>query len=82
MALIVIEESLARHKDIQDRLRIEIREIKQEIASLVAQLKRDQDPTKMGRIQAQIGVSFSLLLLKAPGPMGLDLCNSPSPCNS
>lgn len=37
-------------------MHVEIRDIKQEIASLVAQLKRDQDPTKMGRIQAQIGV--------------------------
>ena len=56
-----IEESLAQHEEIQNRLHTEIRAVKQEIASLVTLLKRDQDPTKMGRIQAQIGVSADLI---------------------
>jgi hypothetical protein len=32
-------------------------DIKAEIHRLKMELKRDQDPTKMGRIQRQIGVS-------------------------
>jgi hypothetical protein len=32
-------------------------DVKAEIHRLKKELKRDQDPTKMGRIQKQIGVS-------------------------
>jgi hypothetical protein len=38
-------------------LQLEILDLGDEIAGLTAELRRDQDPSKMGRIQSQIGVS-------------------------
>jgi hypothetical protein len=48
--------SLARHQQIQARLQLEILDVKDEVARLKAELRRDQDPSKMSRIQSQIGV--------------------------
>ncbi|GFZ43857.1 hypothetical protein JCM24511_01577 [Saitozyma sp. JCM 24511] len=47
--------SLARHQQIQARLQLEILDVKDEVARLKAELRRDQDPSKMSRIQSQIG---------------------------
>lgn len=48
--------SLARHQQIQAKIQLEILDLKDEIAKLKLELRRDQDPSKMGRIQDQIGV--------------------------
>ncbi|AAW40845.2 hypothetical protein CNBA3220 [Cryptococcus deneoformans B-3501A] len=48
-------ESLGRHKQIQAKLQLEAMEIREEIARLKAELKRDQDPGKMSVIQSEIG---------------------------
>ncbi|WVQ72512.1 hypothetical protein IAR50_002069 [Cryptococcus sp. DSM 104548] len=47
--------SLSNHKVIQARLSLEIMNIREEIARLKAELRRDQDPGKMSNIQSQIG---------------------------
>lgn len=48
---------MLQHKRIHARLQLEIIDIKEEIALLAEELQRDQDPSKMGKIQSQIGVS-------------------------
>lgn len=53
-----LAESLARHGQIHARLQLEIMDIKEEIEILEGELRRDQDPGKMSRIQSQIGVSL------------------------
>lgn len=50
-------ESLAQHEQIHARLQLEIMDVKEEIEVLEQELRRDQDPGKMSRIQSQIGVS-------------------------
>lgn len=49
--------TLDQHRKIQARLQLQIMDVKQDISRLKAELKRNQDPTKMGKIQKQIGVS-------------------------
>lgn len=53
-----VDEALMRHEQIYARLQLEILDIKDEIDTLEAELRRDQDPGKMSRIQSQIGVSL------------------------
>jgi hypothetical protein len=48
--------TLDQHAKIQAKLQLQIMDIKAEIHRLKMELKRDQDPTKMGKIQKQIGV--------------------------
>ncbi|KAK4684228.1 vacuolar protein sorting-associated protein 53, partial [Tremellales sp. Uapishka_1] len=48
-------ESLSRHHQILARLQLEILDTKDEISRLKAELRRDQDPDKMSRIQRMIG---------------------------
>ncbi|ORY20639.1 Vps53-like protein [Naematelia encephala] len=47
--------SLARHHQVQARVQLEILDVKDQVARLKAELRRDQDPGKMSRIQSQIG---------------------------
>lgn len=61
--------SLARHQQIQAKIQLEILDLKDEIANLKLELRRDQDPSKMGRIQDQIGVRQ----FKRPHDQGLEL---------
>lgn len=56
-----LEESLSSHRQVYARLQLEILDVKEEIELLETELRRDQDPGKMGRIQSQIGVSSSQL---------------------
>lgn len=49
--------SLSRHAEIHAKLQLEIMDVKEEVARLKNELRRDQDPGKMSRIQSQIGVS-------------------------
>lgn len=60
--------SLARHHQIQAKIQLEIMDIKEEISKLKLELRRDQDPSKMGRIQDQIAVSRPLPGSKQPDP--------------
>ncbi|WVF71249.1 hypothetical protein IAT40_006051 [Kwoniella sp. CBS 6097] len=46
--------SLGRHQQIQARLHLEIMDVREEVARLKAELRRDQDPGKMSKIQHQI----------------------------
>ncbi|WRT66449.1 uncharacterized protein IL334_003407 [Kwoniella shivajii] len=46
--------SLSRHQHIHARLQIEILDVRDEVARLKAELRRDQDPGKMTKIQTQI----------------------------
>jgi hypothetical protein len=48
--------SLSQHSKIQARLQLQIMDVKAEVIRLKAELKKDQDPAKMGKIQKQIGV--------------------------
>ncbi|KIR67392.1 vacuolar-sorting protein 53 long isoform [Cryptococcus bacillisporus CA1873] len=48
-------ESLGRHKQIRAKLQLETMGLREEIAKLKAELKRDQDPGKMSNIQSEIG---------------------------
>jgi hypothetical protein len=48
--------TLSQHSKIQAKLQLQILDVKAEAQRLKAELKRDQDPAKMGRIQKQIGV--------------------------
>ena len=48
--------TLSQHSKIQAKLQLQILDVKAEVQRLKAELKRDQDPAKMGRIQKQIGV--------------------------
>lgn len=52
--------ALQHHQQIHARLQLEILECREEIARLKAELRRDQDPARMGHIQKQIGVSSAL----------------------
>ena len=54
------EGTLEQHAKIQARLQLQIMDVKQEISRLKGELRKDQDPTKMGRIQKQIGVSLAV----------------------
>ncbi|ODN82005.1 hypothetical protein L202_02332 [Cryptococcus amylolentus CBS 6039] len=47
--------SLADHKVTHAKLGLEIMDIREEIAKLKAELRRDQDPARMSNIQSQIG---------------------------
>nr|XP_019001124.1 vacuolar-sorting protein 53 long isoform [Kwoniella mangroviensis CBS 8507]OCF64585.1 vacuolar-sorting protein 53 long isoform [Kwoniella mangroviensis CBS 8507] len=47
-------ESLSRHQEIHARLQLEIMDVREEVARLKSELKRDQDPGKMSKIQNQI----------------------------
>lgn len=49
--------SLSRHQQVHAKLQLEIMEVKDEVVRLKGELRRDQDPGKMSRIQTQIGVS-------------------------
>jgi hypothetical protein len=49
-------ESLTRHGQIHARLQLEIMDVVEEIERLEDELRTDQDPGKMSRIQSQIGV--------------------------
>ncbi|WVQ99621.1 hypothetical protein IAU59_006758 [Kwoniella sp. CBS 9459] len=46
--------SLGRHRQIHARLQLEIMNVREEVAKLKAELRRDQDPGKMSKIQHQI----------------------------
>jgi len=48
--------TLSQHSKIQAKLQLQILDVKAEVQRLKGELKRDQDPAKMGRIQKQIGV--------------------------
>ena len=54
-----LASSLSRHQQIQARLQLEIMDVKDEVARLKAELRKDQDPGKMSRIQTQIGVGVT-----------------------
>jgi hypothetical protein len=54
-----IATTLSQHSKIQAKLQLQILDVKAEVQRLKAELKRDQDPAKMGRIQKQIGVCRS-----------------------
>ncbi|WWC70074.1 uncharacterized protein I206_104020 [Kwoniella pini CBS 10737] len=47
-------ESLKRHQQIHAKLQFEIMNVREEISKLKNELKRDQDPSKMSKIQTQI----------------------------
>ncbi|KAK1924299.1 Vps53-like protein [Papiliotrema laurentii] len=47
--------SLSRHQQVHAKLQLEIMEVKDEVVRLKGELRRDQDPGKMSRIQTQIG---------------------------
>ncbi|WVW84018.1 hypothetical protein I302_106045 [Kwoniella bestiolae CBS 10118] len=47
-------ESLNRHQEIHARLQLEIMDVREEVNRLKSELKRDQDPGKMSKIQNQI----------------------------
>ncbi|WWC62062.1 uncharacterized protein I303_104651 [Kwoniella dejecticola CBS 10117] len=47
-------ESLSRHQQIHARLQLEIMDVREEVARLKGELKTDQDPGKMSKIQTQI----------------------------
>ncbi|WWD03081.1 hypothetical protein V865_001127 [Kwoniella europaea PYCC6329] len=47
-------ESLSRHQEIHASLQLEIMDVREEVARLKSELKRDQDPGKMSKIQNQI----------------------------
>jgi hypothetical protein len=59
-------EFLARHNQISARLQLEIMDIQDDISRLKAELRRDQDPSKMGRIQSQIGVCLPPIAYEPP----------------
>lgn len=46
--------ALSRHQQIHARLQLEILDVREEVARLKAELRRDQDPARMGVIQKQI----------------------------
>ncbi|WWD17223.1 hypothetical protein CI109_101661 [Kwoniella shandongensis] len=46
--------SLSSHQKIHARLQLEIMDVREEVARLKVELKRDQDPGKMSKIQSQI----------------------------
>ncbi|KAK8864473.1 hypothetical protein IAR55_001723 [Kwoniella newhampshirensis] len=46
--------SLGSHQKIHARLQLEIMDVREEVARLKVELKRDQDPGKMSKIQSQI----------------------------
>lgn len=48
--------TLSQHAKIQARLQLQILDVKAEVQRLKGELKKDQDPAKMGKIQKQIGV--------------------------
>ena len=48
--------TLSQHSKIQAKLQLQILDVKAEGQRLKGELKRDQDPAKMGKIQKQIGV--------------------------
>jgi len=48
--------TLSQYTKIQAKLQLEIMDVKAEVQRLKGELKKDQDPAKMGRIQKQIGV--------------------------
>ncbi|WVN88398.1 uncharacterized protein L203_103607 [Cryptococcus depauperatus CBS 7841] len=48
-------ESLSKHKQIHAKTELEMIEIRERIARLKADLRADQDPGKMSKIQSQIG---------------------------
>ncbi|WVQ79954.1 hypothetical protein IAT38_002055 [Cryptococcus sp. DSM 104549] len=47
--------SLSRHQQAHARLQLEILDVREQVARLKAELRRDQDPGKMSKIQSQIG---------------------------
>jgi len=51
--------TLSQYTKIQAKLQLEIMDVKAEVQRLKGELKKDQDPAKMGRIQKQIGVCSS-----------------------
>lgn len=50
--------ALQRHQLIHARLQLEILDVREEVARLKGELRRDQDPARMGHIQKQIAVSI------------------------
>lgn len=58
-----IAATLPRHQQIHARLQLEILDVKDEVSRLKVELRRDQDPGKMSRIQSQIGVGKPFALL-------------------
>lgn len=52
-------DSLSRHQQINARLQLEIMDVQDEVSKLKVELRQNQDPSKMTRIQAQIGVSHA-----------------------
>ena len=61
-------QSLSRHAQIHAKLQLEILDVKEEVVRLKGELRRDQDPGKMSRIQTQIGVScFAKRRMLQPG---------------
>jgi hypothetical protein len=50
--------TLSQYTKIQAKLQLEIMDVKAEVQRLKNELKKDQDPAKMGRIQKQIGVCY------------------------
>jgi hypothetical protein len=56
--------ALSHHQQIHARLQLEILDVREEVARLKGELRRDQDPARMGHIQRQIGVSCMLLELE------------------
>ncbi|KAL7421623.1 Vacuolar protein sorting-associated protein 53 [Cryptotrichosporon argae] len=48
-------DALRLHKQIHAQLQLEILDVREEVAALKAELRRDQDPAKMSEIQRMIG---------------------------
>lgn len=57
LTIIAKGDSLSRHQQINARLQLEIIDVQDEVSKLKVELRQNQDPSKMTRIQAQIGVS-------------------------
>lgn len=59
LIFIATGDSLSRHHQINARLQLEIMDVQDEVSKLKVELRQNQDPSKMTRIQAQIGVSYA-----------------------
>jgi hypothetical protein len=59
LIFIATGDSLSRHQQINARLQLEIMDVQDEVSKLKVELRQNQDPSKMTRIQAQIGVSYA-----------------------
>lgn len=75
--------ALQHHRQIHARLQLEILDVREEVARLKGELRRDAGPARMGHIQKQIGVGVVvhggsvLLLVGVLGPRVLLLCSMP-----